>query len=124
MNFSVTLPGQPPSGNHMYERSRGGGVHKKAGVEAYQAMVTHLVREARPSGWKANERVYVRFWFFFGRDVDCTNAMKVIEDGIAMALCDGNHPPACCTAYDRRFLPQAMFKSTGAKEPSVDVEIE
>jgi hypothetical protein len=125
MSWTVTLPGQPPSANHMYERQRGGQqLRKKPGIEAYQADVTRFVRLAKPSGWKPGLVVIVSFWFVLGRDVDCTNAIKIIEDGIAEALCPGIEPPTCCRSFDRRFLPRAMGKSIGTKVPFVRVEIE
>ena len=119
MSWLVVLPGQPPSGNHMYARNKGNpGQHKKPGVEAYQAMVTFEVRQARPSFWRPDGQIIVNYWFNLGRDIDCTNAIKVIEDGIAMALRPED------PLYDRKFLPRAMAKSTGAKEPHVVVELE
>lgn len=117
--WRVLLPGQPPSGNHMYERNRGNpGQHKKQGVEDYQAGVTLLVREARPSGWRPEGQIIIRYWFFLSRDVDCTNAIKVIEDAIAMALRPEDR------LYDQRFLPRAMKKQVGTKFPGVWIELE
>lgn len=122
--FFVVLPGQPPSGNHMYERNRhNAGQHKKEGVEAYQAGVTLLVKEARPSGWTPGSGFLIlNYSFFLSRDVDCTNAIKVIEDGIAAALCPGDNPPRCCTRFDERFLPRAVIKMK-SHNPRVEVEI-
>jgi len=118
MSWTVILPGQPPSGNHMYERNAGNqGQHKKAGVETYQAGVTTLVRAARPSGWKPDGQIIVLYRFHLSRDVDCTNAIKVIEDAIAMALRPED------PLYDRMFLPQAVFKETGVKKPSVEIQL-
>ena len=119
MIWSVVLPGQPWSGNHMYERNRGNaGQHKKPEVEAYQTGVTLLVREARPSFWRPEGQIIVRYWFHLKRDVDCTNAIKVIEDAIATALRPEDR------FYDRRFLPRAEAKVTGVKEPYVLIELE
>lgn len=117
--WAVMLEGQPPSGNHMYERSRGGGTHKKPGVEAYQVGVTRQVATSRPSGWRPDGQIVVEYHFFLGRDVDCTNAIKVIEDAIAMALRPED------PLYDQKFLPRAMSKETGHhKEPYVVVVLE
>jgi len=113
------VPGQPPSGNHMYERRRGGEqLRKKPGIEAFQADVTRLVRYGRPSGWHPPEG-YLRigYHFLLKRDVDATNAIKVIEDGIAEALCEGIDPPRCCRAFDTRFLPYTIAKSVGVSDP-------
>lgn len=125
MNWTVTIPGQPPSGNHMYERQRGGEqVRKKPGVETYQSDATGFIRRAMPSGWTPGRRVIIRFRFFVGRAVDATNAMKVIEDAIGEALCPGIDPPRCCRAFDDRFLCQAWELEIGFKEPRVVLEIE
>jgi hypothetical protein len=125
MNWAVNLPGQPPSGNHMYERNKGNaGQHKKEGIETYQAAATFLVRQAKPSGWEAGRRVVVNFHFFVKRPIDATNAMKVIEDAIGEALCPGIDPPRCCRAYDARFLCRAIELETGTKDPYVLVTIE
>jgi hypothetical protein len=115
----VRIDGQPPSGNHMYERNKGNsGQHKRPGVEMYQTLVTMLVREARPAGWRPDGQIVVSYFYFLGRDVDCTNAQKVIEDGIAMALRPED------PLYDRRFLPRAELKELGHKHPCVIVGLE
>jgi hypothetical protein len=108
----------------MYERNNWNeGQHKKPGIEAYQAGVTMLVKEARPSGWDPGDGfIIVNYSFFLIRDVDCTNAFKVIEDGIATALCPGITPPRCCTKFDERFLPRAMEKMR-SHQPRVEIEI-
>ena len=122
----VELPGQPPSANHQYAPVRGqfGKLAKKSDVASYQADVTGFVRRAMPPRWQAGRRVVIRFWFYLGRPVDATNAMKVIEDAIGEALCPGLNPPTCCRRFDDRFLCQAIELETGFKEPSVVVEIE
>lgn len=119
MRWVVVIPGQPWSGNHMYERNAGNpGQHKRAGVETYQNEVTLRVREARPSFWRPDGQIIVRYWFHLRRDIDCTNAIKVIEDAIATALRPEDK------LYDRRFLPQAMVKMVGVKDPYVLIELE
>jgi hypothetical protein len=103
----------------MYARNKGNpGQHKKPGVEAYQTMVTYKVREERPDGWRPDGQIIVSYFFYLGRDVDCTNAIKVIEDGVAMALRPED------PLYDRQFLPRAMVKETGHKQPHVIIRLE
>lgn len=97
-----------------YGRNR----HKKADVETYQNEVTLRVREARPSFWRPEGQVIVRYWFHVFRDIDCTNAIKVIEDAIATALRPED------PRYDRRFLPRAMSKEVGHREPFTYIELE
>lgn len=92
--------------------------HKKAEVEAYQNEVTYRVREARPSFWRPDGQIIVRYWFHLLRDIDCTNAIKVIEDAVAHALRPEDK------LYDRRFLPQAMAKEVGHRRPFVYIELE
>lgn len=119
MRWSVKIPGQPWSGNTMYERNAGNaGQHKRPGVEAYQVEVTYRVREARPSGWRPDGQIVVEYYFELGRDIDCTNAIKVIEDGVATALRPEDK------LYDRMFLPRAMAKSTKNADPFVLLVLE
>ena len=124
--IKVQIPGQPLSANKQYVPVRGqfGKLAKKSEVTAYQSTVTWYVRQAMPSGWKAGRRVIIRFWFWLGRPIDATNAMKVIEDGIGEALCPGLDPPRCCRRFDDRFLCQAIALETGFPEPFVLLEIE
>lgn len=122
MSWSVTLPGQPPSGNHAYKIGKGyrrGGISfpkivKTAEAEAYQQGVALLVRTARPSGWLADDQVVVEYRFYLWDDADCTNLIKVIEDAIFPAL----------GINDSRALPRAMHKEIVSKaEARVEVTI-
>jgi hypothetical protein len=119
--IEVTIPGQPPSGNHMYE-GYGRNRRKTDKVSSYQEQVTFWVRQAT-HGFRPGETVIIEFDFRLQRSVDATNAMKVIEDGIAAALCPGLDPPRCCTKYDERFLCRAMARSTGWATPHVVLSI-
>lgn len=92
--------------------------HKKEQVETYQNHVTLLVREARPSGWRPDGQIVVEYEFYLFRDIDCTNAIKVIEDAIATALRPEDK------LYDRRFLPRAMVKETGRRDAHVRIMLE
>lgn len=121
--IAVTLEGQPPSGNHMYE-GYGSSRHKKGGIETYQNDVTWQVRDAVNKGrWRPGEQVVIEYRFYLSKPVDATNAMKVIEDGIGAALCRGDRPPMCCRKYDERFLPRAMVLQTGHAKPRVELTI-
>lgn|SRR5678815_1069578 len=121
-SLKVTVYGQPPSGNHMYE-GYGKNRRKTSRVADYQETVTHWVKLAIRDGWQPGHRIVVNFWYYLGRDMDCTNINKVIEDGIAEALCPGIDPPRCCRAYDTRFLPRSIEKSIGNKAPYVEFEL-
>lgn len=133
-DFSFTIPGQPPSVNHLYKIATSTATDKfgqtvygsdgkpkryrrmvKAeGVEAYQTAVGRIVQTARPRGWQPGNRVRLRYWFHLKRDMDCDNALKALNDAIARAL----------GVNDKIFLPCVQEKTTGNKEPSVRVEIE
>jgi len=115
MNWQFTVPGQPVSVNHMYERTARGGIRKADGVEAYQAGVTYIARTARPSGWKYNGG-FVRIYYEFRlkRDIDCDNSQKALNDALAIAL----------EMNDRNFLPCVKSKEVGVKDPSVTVTVE
>ena len=121
--IEVTVPGQPPSGNHMYE-GYGKNRRKTDRVSSYQDRVTHEVRQATQGGrFRPGGTIVIEFDFRLSRSVDATNAMKVIEDGVAAALCPGLDPPRCCTKYDERFLCRAMARSTGWATPHVVLRI-
>lgn len=116
----VDIPGQPPSRNHSYRiiriKHRDGTSHqqlgKVPGVEDYQLVVTALVRQAT-RGIRLADQIRLRYWFYVKRDVDCDNAMKALNDAIAIGL----------GVDDKRFLPCAVEKHTKTKEPHVVVEI-
>lgn len=119
----VNLPGQPPSGNHMYE-GYGAARHKKKGVEQYQNDVTYLVRDAvNRARWRYGEIIIAEFRFHLHKPLDATNAMKVIEDGIGAALCRGDRPPMCCRAFDDRILCRAMSRELGIMDPWVELTL-
>ena len=124
MSWSFTIPGQPLSGNHAYKIGKGyrrGGISypkiiKTAEAEAYQQGVALIVRSARPSGWYwgPGQMVVCEYQFYLWDDADCTNLIKVIEDGIFPAL-DIN---------DSWALPRAMSKEIVKRgEERVEVTI-
>ena len=116
-DWSFIIPGQPPSVNHMYvlARTKAGRPYqaKAPGVEAYQIVVSALCRQARPSLWVPNIQIPVRYAFHVKRDIDCDNAMKAINDAIAIAL----------EVNDRAFLPCVSEKTTKNKDPYVQIWI-
>jgi Holliday junction resolvase RusA-like endonuclease len=114
MSWQFVVPGQPPSVNHMYARTRAGGVRKSSGVEAYQAGVTLIARTSRPSGWKYDFGfVRLEYEFRLKRDIDCDNLLKALNDAIAVAL----------EMNDRFFLPCVKSKEIGVKDPDVRVTV-
>jgi len=110
----VVIPGQPPSGNHAYKIGKGyrrGGIAfpkiiKTAEAEAYQQGVALLVRTARPSYWKQQGQVICEYRFYLWDDADCTNLIKVIEDGIFPAL-DINDSWALPRAISKEIVPKS-----------------
>lgn len=114
MSFKVVIPGQPISGNHAYKIGkayRRGGISypkiiKTSECEAYQQGIGMLVRTARPSGWKwSGGFVVCEYRFYVWDDIDCTNAIKVIEDGIFPAL-DINDTWALPRAMSKEIVPK------------------
>lgn len=132
----MTIEGQPPSMNHSYRpikkpmRDSFGqpiysaegrqvvrmGLAKNQKVTDYQQLVVWRARQARPSGWQHGGswiRIYYRF--FLSRKMDCDNAMKALNDALAIAL----------GVDDFWFLPCVMTKTVNSKlPPRVEVDIE
>ena len=109
MTWTVTIPGQPPSGNHAIKIGRGyrsGGIAypkivKTEEAATYQALAALYTKTARPSGWTWDGgQVIVEYRFYLARDADCTNLIKVIEDAVFPAL----------GINDKYALPRAMSK--------------
>lgn len=132
--WRIRVPGQPPSMNHLYKEAqqqsrdgRGQPVYwpdgrpkyfrtkvKADGVQAYQDSVTWYTKQAVPSKWQPSSRVRLRYWFHLARDIDCDNAMKALNDAVALGM-RGN---------DKAFLPEVVAKWTGEKDPCVIIEIQ
>ena len=93
---------------------------KAPGIEHYQAGVTLITRTARPTGWVPGEKIRLRYWFNVGREIDCDNALKAINDAIALAI----RPEASSAKRDSGFLPCVQDITIGNKDPHVVVEIE
>jgi Holliday junction resolvase RusA-like endonuclease len=125
MSFGFTVPGSPPSVNHMYQqverRSPTGNyrsVKKADAVADYQGLAAMVVRLARPKNWLNNytEGEYIRvcYRFTLTRHADCDNLMKALNDSIAGAL----------QVDDKWFLPCVTSKTVNAKaEAQVEVTI-
>lgn len=88
-------------------------ITKAKGVETYQLIASAAARKARPAEWTPRAQIRVRYAFYVKRDIDCDNALKALNDAIAIAL-DVN---------DKIFLPCVIRKTTGCKEPYVQVWI-
>lgn len=116
-SLSLEIPGRPPSVNHLYTntliRTGAGAYRSKAkadGVSEYQAVARMITRLAITKEFRAAleaHRGYIRmgYWFHLKSDMDCSNAFKALEDGIAAGL----------GIDDRRFLPCATGKTIDRK---------
>lgn len=134
MKWSVTIPGAPPSVNHSYRPimvhkkdsfgrplfSASGkavtriGMAKQSAVTDYQTAVVRIAQSARPSGWPASGPwIRVMYQFFLRRSIDCDNAMKALNDALAMAI----------GVNDEIFLPCALSKSIDSKEKNPRVVV-
>ena len=117
MTWSFEIPGQPVSWNASYKigvgyraaYNRRGGEFRKIiktnEAVTYTEMVTVIARQARPSSWKPEGFIVVEFDYYLGRDVDCDNVMKLVNDGLKHAI----------EVDDRWYLPRAMSKQTGLR---------
>jgi Holliday junction resolvase RusA-like endonuclease len=123
VNWTVTIPGQPPSTNHAYKivtvRRGTGGVPfrtlaKTDEAVTYQMAARLLVATARPSGWKPEAQVRLIYRLYLSRKQDADNSLKLLNDAIARAL-DIN---------DDRFLPCVESKEIVKANPRVEVTIE
>jgi len=125
VTFVITIPGQPPSGNHANKIGRGfrrGGVAypkmvKTPQAEAYQAGAALIAKVAKPSGWEPRSKVglmvVMEYRFWLHRDADCTNLIKTVEDAICPAL----------GFNDSLALPRAMSKIVGVPKSEARTEI-
>ncbi|HET9614099.1 MAG TPA: hypothetical protein VFP22_04725 [Candidatus Limnocylindrales bacterium] len=125
MKWRLTIPGQPLSYNqsleiHKFDRrsfNRGGGEFRKIGktakAVAYTNEVASRASSARPSGWHPTGFVVVEYYYFLGRYVDADNVMKLVDDGLKIAI----------GVDDRWFLPRAMSIVTGLRPPERRVEL-
>lgn len=120
--FSFRIEGDPPSWNHAYRdviiKTKTGKAYrtraKTPAATAYQVLATMRAKEALPVGWTPSEQIRIVYDFYFKRGRDCDNALKMINDSVARAL----------AVNDSRFLPCVRSKTTGNKEPYVEVTVE
>jgi len=122
-SWRFDVPGQPPSLNHSYQiirlRRKNGSTYQRLGkiqkVENYQQEVAFLARQTRPKGWEPRPGAFIRikYWMHVGRDIDCDNVLKAINDGLKWGL----------NVDDKRFLPYVVTKTTKNKNPHVEIEV-
>ena len=90
--FTVTIPGDPPSTNHMYRVTRknlpSGGqrafMAKTTAAHHYTSDVALLVRSARPKDFQPLGQIIVVFDFLLKRNKDTDNIQKALNDGIRL----------------------------------------
>lgn len=143
--ISFIVPGQPQSTNKLYEPAerfdrygnRYRGRRKADRAIEYQGIAQTATQKAKPNGWdpgpwdpKTGEGlIVIRYWWMLDHMVDCDNAKKTLNDGIALGLGtkvvrSRNGTPKLAPIYDdARFLGQDMGKQTGVKKPYVRIEI-
>lgn len=125
MRWSFVIEGQPLSWNAAYRigtfnrRAYNRAAHdvrtiiKTDEAVAYTDLATVRAREKKPPGWAPKGFVVVEFKYYLGRDVDCDNVMKLVNDGIESAT----------GVDDRWYLPRAMSKETGLRPEQRRLEI-
>lgn len=139
--FSFTVHGQPLSWNHSYAIERRGyrnAMVKTDELVAYQDLVERTCAKAKPNGWKPREEylpklgvglIVIEFRYFLFRDLDCDNTMKPLADAVALGLGWVAAPNRRGRVQrrpvydDKRFLPRAMSKQTGFRDPRVEVTV-
>lgn len=118
----VILPRKDRSGRAIFDDSGRRvtriGMAKQKDVVAYQTDVVRLTRVSKPSGWRpSGSWIRVRYHFFLKRQIDTDNALKALNDALAMAI-DVN---------DKLFLPCVWPPpsiSKNEKYPRVEIEID
>jgi Holliday junction resolvase RusA-like endonuclease len=111
--FKVTIPGNPPSVNHMYEQ-HGGRKHKAPGVEQYQLDAYRIARSAKPSGPAPEGQLRVLYWFYLPGDPDVDNRFKALNDSLALAI----------GVNDKVFVPCVAEMNFGCPLPEVRVTVQ
>jgi hypothetical protein len=74
-------------------------------AKAYTTEVALRSRRAAPRDWWDGGLVVVELYYYLGRDIDCDNVMKFVDDGIQ----------AGTGVDDKWFLTRAMWKTTGLR---------
>ena len=119
-SFSFTMPGQPPTWNHMYRWTTRNVNGKSVRIQVktdeanlYQSQLTMVARAAKPSDFNPPNGIIVAYDMFLGRDLDADNVMKAVNDALAIAL----------GVNDKRFLPVTLSKTHGNREPMLLVRV-
>jgi len=125
MRWGFVVEGQPVSWNQGYEPGRrprtgrwgrlrlgenGETIQRSTIVKtdkanAYTDLVMVRCRGKMPYRWKPTGYVVVELYYFLGRDIDCDNVMKFVDDAIQSAT----------GVDDRWLLPRAMYKRFGLR---------
>lgn len=133
MRWGFVVEGQPVSWNSAYRvgmvrrTGRGGRLRldalgrpvdkrtivKTDEAKAYVDLVTYRARRAVPRDWSPIGLVVIELYYYLGRDVDCDNVMKLVDDGIQAAT----------GVNDQWFLPRAMSKTTGLRPNERRIEV-
>lgn len=125
MKWSVTVWGQPPTTNKMYSAKmrsiwRDGVKHtvpqmvKNEKVEDYQRDAVLQIQSARPSRWKPDGFIRLRFQLYLAKNIDADNTLKALSDAIQEAI----------GINDTWFLPCVESKTWGLNPRDARVEIE
>lgn len=117
--WTISVPGDPPSVNHSYRivRTRTGAMTlaKTSEAATYQVGAAMIARAGRPPGWVGGRRVRMTYRMWFSREGrDASNAIKLLEDGIAEAL----------GLNDKTFIPCVELKEVDRANPRVEITIE
>ena len=111
--WSIAIPGDPPSVNHTYFVVRGSRrMAKDPRVEQYQTIASYFTKLATHDFTWNGGFIRLRYEFYLARDKDTDNMLKALNDAIASAL-DVN---------DRWFLPCVISKEKST-DPHVRVTL-
>jgi Holliday junction resolvase RusA-like endonuclease len=90
-DLTVTLPGLPPSSNHAYQHTAGGGKRRRPDVQAWEADMSLMIRNAATLAgwtWPARTPFALRIEFhaarLYGFDLD--NCLKILQDTLVRTL--------------------------------------
>lgn len=132
--LAVAIPGQPLSWNASYRIGRVTRVGRRGQVrlgsdgEPFEARTILKTEAAKAYTNETASRVnsalqgrrldvsgfiVVEYRYFLGRDIDCDNVMKLVDDGVELAL----------GVDDKWLLPRAMSKVTGLRPPERRLEL-
>lgn len=119
-SFRFLMPGQPPTWNHMYRWTTKNVNGKTVRIQVktdeanlYQSQLTMIARASRPASFQPQNQIIVAYDMYLGRDLDADNAMKAVNDALAVAL----------GVNDKRFLPVCNHKTHGHKNPEIIIHV-